>query len=152
MKNLALLGALLSAACSGALSTRPASSDSGASAVHNDSRVNGALRLELTDYPTNAGIMFALPSVTGGDGQIVVENTRYGSLCLFAVDGRAETIDHTIALHISFEQRLSVCTQEIRALKYSARITEPAGVYDELVIHEENAAADTLVRRTVTVR
>lgn len=148
MRKLALLGVLLSAGCSGALSPRPIPPE----ATHTDTRVNGTLRLELTDYPTPPGIMFALPSVTGGDGHLVVENTRYGSLCLFAVDGRAETTDHTIALHVSFEQRLSVCTQEIRALKYSATITEPAGVYDVLVIHEENAAADTLVRRTVTVR
>lgn len=151
MKGFSLLAALLVASCSGALAPSGAPSDVGPSAVHSDTRINGALRLELVDSPTVPGIMFALPSVTGGDGKIVVENTRYGSLCVFAVDGHADASGNTIGLHITFEERLTTCTPEIRALKYTATITQPPGTYDVLVIHEENAAADTLVRRTVAV-
>jgi hypothetical protein len=143
--------AVVCVACSGAVTTR----DGGAldpTAVHNESHVNGSLRLELQDYPTNAGIFFALPSVIAGDGNIVVENTRYGSLCRFAVDGHADQAGNTIGLHISFVERLTLCTQEIRALKYTATLTEPPGTYDVLVIHEDGTSPDTLVRRTVTVR
>ena len=151
MKSFSLLALLLAAACSGTLAPSATPNDAGANAVHTDTRINGALRLELVDSPTVPGIMFALPSVTGSDGKIVVENTRYGSLCVFAVDGHADASGNTVALHISFEQRLTTCTPEIRSLKYTATITRPPGTYDVLVIHEENAGADTLVRRTVAV-
>jgi hypothetical protein len=142
---------LLCGACSGATTSR----DGGRldpTAVHNETHVNGSLRLELQDYPTNAGIFFALPSVAAGDGSIVVENTRYGSLCRFAVDGRADQAGNTIGLHISFSERLTLCTQEIRALKYTATLTEQPGTYNVFVIHDDGSGPDTLVRRTVSVR
>jgi hypothetical protein len=152
MKKFVLATVLLSVACSGAVATHDTPTEIGTSPVHSETRVTGALRLDLLDYPTNGGIMFALPSVSGGNGAIAVENTRYGSLCLLAVDGSADATGNTIALHMSFVERLTMCTAEIRALKYTATISEPPGSYHVLVIHEENARTDTLVRTNVTVR
>jgi hypothetical protein len=119
---------------------------------HTDMRVNGPLRLDLRDFTSPPGIMFALPSVTPGTGNLVVENTRYGSLCRFEVSGRADVKGHTIGVHIGFAERLTVCTAEIRALTYKATLSVPAGSYDVAVIHENGNEADTLVKRAVTVR
>jgi hypothetical protein len=119
----------------------------------NDSvHVEGSLRLELRDSLSPGGILWALPSVTGQTGSVMVENTRYGSLCRFAVTGRADVQPGRIGLHIAYSERLTSCTAEIRKLQYVATITAPAGPYEVAVIHEENNRADTLVKRAVTVR
>lgn len=149
MKRIALLAVAFCCACSGAMTARDTPLDP--ASVHSETRANGVLRMDLQDYPTNPGIMFALPSVTAGDGTIDVQNTRYGSLCRFAVDGRVDASGNTLGLHVSFTERLTSCTAEIRALKYTATLTEPPGTYNLFVIHENGTRGDTLVRTTVTV-
>jgi len=152
MKKILLVAASLCAACSGATTANDRGSNVDPSAVHTDTRTKGALRLDLKDFPEQAGILFALPSVTPGTGAIVVENTRYGSLCRFEVTGKADVKGHTIGVHITFVERLTLCTAEIRALRYTATLATAPGTYDVAVIHEGGTQADTLVRRTVTVR
>jgi hypothetical protein len=111
----------------------------------------GPLRLEADDYATSAGILFALPQVTTASGTIGVSSTRYGSLCRFALAGDAQVSGRTVVLRVRFNERLTLCTGEIRALRYNATITVSPGTYDVSVIHQENNEQNTLVVRTVTV-
>lgn len=136
MKYPLLLALAAAASCSAA----PTSNDT-----------NGPFHLEVKDFQTQGGIFWALPSVTPSAGKIVVENTRYGSLCQFDVSGNAQTDGNKIAVHVTFSERLTACTADIRALRYTATLSEPAGTYDVSVIHTNGTQTDTLARRTVVV-
>jgi hypothetical protein len=154
MKSIYLVALAFCAACSAsstALAT-PDATNGDQNVVQDSVQVNGPLRLAVSDFSTQGGIQWTLPSILPGPGSLLIENTRYGSLCRFAVTGNAEVHSSSIALHVKFGERLTICTADIRALRYTAMITAPAGTYNVSVIHEFGAQADTLVRRTVVVR
>ena len=82
-----------------------------------------------------------------------VTSTRSGSLCLFDVAGRADVSASALTLHLTFAERLTVCTAEIRALTYRAAVSGLAkGTYDLRVIHEESGRQDTTVAQSVVVK
>jgi hypothetical protein len=114
--------------------------------------VTGPLRFSLKDFLATPGVLWALPSITPQTGAIVVENTRYGSMCIYAVTASADVSGRRVGLHVRYSQRLTSCTAEIRAIRYQATLSLPAGSYDVAVIHEENGSTDTLRKETVTVR
>ncbi len=144
MKAFGWLALATCMACSGARVTA-------IDTTNGDPLVSGPLRLEVKDFPAQPGILWALPSITPGTGTVVVQNTRYGSLCVWAVSGNAVVQGARIDLHIGFSARLTSCTADVRALQYTATITAPAGTYDVTVIHHEGAQADTLQKQKVTV-
>ena len=146
LKRSIVLGFLVAvAACSNGSTTPDLS--------RNDSlvTVSGPLRLDVEDFITSGGVLWALPNVSATSGTINVTSTQYGSLCRTAVDGSAQINGRSVALRIKFVERLTSCTAEIRALRYHASITAPAGAYDVTVIHEYNGKPDTLAVRSVTV-
>ena len=114
--------------------------------------VTGPLRFTLRDFIATPGVLWALPSITPQTGSVIIENTRYGSMCIYAVTANADISGRRVGLHVRYSQRLTSCTAEIRALRYQATISLPAGSYDVVVVHEENGSADTLRKETVTVR
>jgi hypothetical protein len=150
MKLTGLLLLALTASCAASI-TGDDASGTDLNGAQDTLKVNGPLRLALRDFSTPGGILWALPSVTPQAGAIVVENTRYGSLCRNAVTGRADIQARTVALHVTFSERTTICTGEIRALRYTATIATAPGTYDVAVIHEENNRVDTLARRSVVV-
>jgi hypothetical protein len=120
-------------------------------ADHDTVTTNGALTLDVRDFVSVGGLLFTLPSVGAGAGTVIVENTRYGSLCYYAVEGSVDKAADTLLLHVRFSPRLTTCTAEIRALSYTATIAASAGNYTVIVVHEENNRTDTLRRASVTV-
>ena len=149
MKAVWLAALAFSAACA-AGTTSPEQSDD-QNTTHDNVTVDGPLKLEVKDFLSPPGFLFALPNVIGGAGNIVVQNTRYGSLCSQDVSATLDQQTKTVALHVIFTERLTSCTAEIRALQYTATITEPAGIYNVFVVHHENNRADTLQKQTVIV-
>jgi hypothetical protein len=147
MRTAALLLGVLAIGCSASSMT---ADDTGTR--HDTVSVSGPLRFAVSDFVTQGGVFWALPSITPAVGAVEVENTRYGSLCRFDVTAAAQTLDNQIALHVRFDERLTQCTAEIRALQYTAVITEPPGTYDVTVIHHVGTSVDTLRRQTVIVR
>jgi len=117
-------------------------------------QASGPLLLVVTDSLARPGVMFALPSITPQQGSIVVSNTRYGSLCRFAISGYADVRGDAIGLHVAFTERLTSCTAELRAVRYDATISglSRGKAYDVAVIHEQNGVADTVRKETVVVR
>jgi hypothetical protein len=148
MKRIALALLVISAACGRTPAATDALSPSDASS---QTITRGALTLTVRDFPTPGGIFWALPFVVTAPSMVTVTNTRYGSLCRLAVDGSSSVVGRTLTLDITFVERLTVCTAEIRALSYSAVIDGLSGTYELNVVHHENARADTVVRRTVVV-
>jgi predicted ATPase len=126
--------------------------DADTPALQDSVQVNGSLRFAIRDFATSGGIFWALPSVTAGTQSIVVESTRYGSLCRYAVTGTSPIQGNRIELRVRFAERLTLCTADIRALSYTATVSGLSGTYAVAVIHEEGARSDTLALRTVTVR
>jgi predicted ATPase len=152
MRILYLMVLAVSASCAGkALTESDRLIDTDTPASQDSVQVNGSLRFAIRDFPTGGGIFWALPSVTAGTQSIVVEHTRYGSLCRYAVAGRTQIQGNRIELHVDFAQRLTLCTADIRALRYTATVSGLSGTYEVAVIHEEGARSDTLALRTVTV-
>ena len=147
MKRVSLFLLALAVACSG---STVAVDDH--SATHDTVSVVGPLHLAVTDFTTHGGILWALPSITPAVGGVVVDNTRYGSLCRFDVAGRADVQGGRIDLHVEFGERLTLCTAEIRALRYTAIVDAAPGTYAMTVIHHFGTTADTLRRETVVVR
>ena len=114
--------------------------------------VNGNLTLQLHDFVAQPGVLWALPGVQVTSNSALVQNTRYGSLCHFDVTGAATVTGARLTLDITYSERLTLCTAEIRALTYGAQISGLSGTYDLFVVHHENNHADTLVHRTIDVR
>lgn len=148
MKKALVFAALALAAACSRDSTSP-----GATADLSARFSKGPLTFQVEDFAAQAGVFWALPSVTTSAGTVTVQNTRYGSLCRLAVDGNAAVNGSHITLDVSFDERTNaVCTQEIRALRYTASIAAAAGTYDVTVVHHDGAQADTLVQgRSVVV-
>ena len=114
---------------------------------------DGPLRVTATDTISMMGALFARPSATGGPGQINVRSTRYGSLCQYAVSGRADVTSSSITLHVTFSERLTSCIAQVRSLTYDAELTGlPAKTYDLTVVHEESGRKDTVLVSPVAVR
>ena len=150
MKAVWLAALVFSAACAGDV-TSPDQQQPG-DTTHDVTVVDGPLKFEVRDFLASPGFLWALPSVIGGTGNVVIQNTRYGSLCSQDVSGTVDQRDKTVTLHVVFTERLTVCTAEIRALQYTATITEPGGIYNVLVVHHENNRTDTLQKQTIVVR
>jgi hypothetical protein len=152
-----IIGAVLlaaAAACSASTAADVGHPTDVQNAAGDSVQVNGPLRLVVKDTLARPGVFYALPSITAETGAIVVSNTRYGSLCRLAVSGRADIQGNTIGLHVTFAERLTMCTSEIRALTYDATVSglSHGTPYDVAVIHEENGQADTVRTATVVVR
>ena len=114
---------------------------------------NGTLRLDLTDAPSPAGILFVRPTSEAGTGNVVVTSTRYGSLCLYDVSGDVTISGSSIVMRIRFAQRLAICTADIRKLTYRATLRSiPKGTYDLRVLHAENNASDETLSERVVIR
>ena len=155
MKTLMFAAAAFTvAACSANSATDLTHIGAAQNVIRDSIHANGPLLLVVTDSLAQPGVMFALPSITPREGAIVVSNTRYGSLCRFAVSGYADVHGNTIGLHVGFTERLTSCTAEIRSVRYDATISGLARAtpYTVSVIHEQNGVADTVRSATVTVR
>lgn len=125
--------------------------DHSPNAVRDSVETSGPLRLELRDEPAVGGVLFVSPSVSSASGAVVVRHTRYGSLCQLAVSGTAAIQPTKLDLHVSFEQRTAICSQEIRALSYTATIAAAPGTYNVTVIYDGGTRPDTAARKQVTV-
>ena len=113
---------------------------------------DGPLRLTVTDAVSSLGILFAKPSVTSEGSTIVVTNSRYGSLCLYDVLGKAEVSGTDVVVRITYSPRLTLCAAEIRMLSYRAEVSGLAPkTYTVRVVHSENNVSDTLVTQVVTL-
>ena len=145
MRRLLPLVLLIAAACS-ASNVAPL-----ADASHNQIETDGGLRFTATDFVAPAGIFWARPTPVVSKGNISVQSTRYGSLCLYDVTAHADVASGAITMHVAFSQRLTMCTAEIRALRYDAELSVPAGSYALTVIHDEGTARDTVINQTVAV-
>lgn len=160
MKVNGLLVALICAtACSrdgqGARTDLPLSPDDSTTGESAHERVStvGPLTLRVTDTASIGGVFWALPFVTAETATVLVQNTRYGSLCGLDVSGNAAigATDGAVTLRVVYRERLATCPPEIRALTYKARVVVPAGEHQLTVIHDQNGRVDTLVRRRVVV-
>jgi hypothetical protein len=135
----------------GACSAATVASVDDASNNNTRSVSDGALRFTTTDYPTQAGFLFARPTPVVSPASIALQSTRYGSLCRFEVTPKLTVTDGSIVMHVNFAERATVCTAEIRALRYEAQIGVPKGSYDLTVVHDEGAQSDTVVHQQVVV-
>ena len=155
MKVTGLLALALSvsvaAACGRGAATAPGTTDDQRSATHTLVLTNGALRLDLSDFPAQPGVMWALPSVAAAPGAIVVGATQYGSLCIFEVTGEAQVQGSAVEIRLHFSERLTVCTADVRALRYTATLSVPPGTYDVTVVHDYGDRGGPLRHATVTV-
>lgn len=116
-------------------------------------QVNGPLRLETRDMNAAAAtIPFPAPAVLGATGAITASSAEFGSLCQYEVSGSSDIRGSVVGIHVLLVPRLTVCTQELRVLSYTATLTIAPGTYDVAFVRELNGGADTLVRRSVTVR
>ena len=85
--------------------------------------MSGPLTLTVSDFATNAGVLWVQPGAVGSAGAVTAMAIRYGSLCATAVTGRADIVATRVFLHITYAVRTgAVCTTEIRALRYDAVI------------------------------
>lgn len=141
-------------ACVSATSGTESESSSSRGAFWDVVETKGAFRLAVRDSAARAGVLFALPTIQSLPNAIVVENTRYGSLCASDVTGRADVQGQKIGVHIAFTDRLTSCPGGPRALSYQATLSEltSGASYDVAVIHEENGRADTVRSAVVVVR
>lgn len=139
------LCALLALACSSGIPT--VADDDNPS----DVLVNGSLRLTVTDT-IGGTVLLPRPTASASSSKITVINSRYGSRCRYAVDGRADVQGSVVTLHITYTQRLTVCTEELRILSYRAEIGSLAArTYDLTVIHEESGRRDTVLAQRIGV-
>jgi hypothetical protein len=141
-----LLPFVLLLGCAGATPTGERSDDN--QIVSTD----GPLRLTVTDAPSMMGVLYARPTATVAPSAVTVTNTRYGSICLYAVTGHADVGANTITLRITFAQRLTICTADIRSLTYRAEVSGLSQkAYDLLVIHEESGKSDSVLTQHLVV-
>jgi hypothetical protein len=87
-------------------------------------------------------------------GEVTARAIRYGSLCALAVTGRAEVAGNRISLHVAFTPRLTLCTADVRGLRYDAAIGGlTPGRYEVHILHDEgDGLAETEIRvQTVDV-
>src|SRR5437762_7590958 len=139
MNRVLVLLALSSGACSSSVQA-PNAGDTSQRVV-----VEEPLRLTISDFATSPGILFVRPNAAVSPSLVTVRSTRYGSLCRYDVSGHASVQSAVINLRIVYTERLTLCTQEIRAISYAAEVKATSGTYDLVVLHEENAKADTVL-------
>jgi len=114
--------------------------------------VDGPLSLTVTDALAQIGVLYARPFATVTQSTVSVTNTRYGSTCLYALTGHADVGTSAIALVITYSQRLTSCTKEVRSLTYRADISGLAkSPYDLVVIHDESGKRDTVLTQHIVV-
>ena len=115
--------------------------------------VSGPLTLTVTDFATNAGVMWIQPGAQGGPGSVAAQAIRYGSLCATAVTGRADIVGSRVSLHIAYAPRNgAVCSTEIRAMKYDAVIGGLSpGRYEVHIFHSSGDANGEAEVRVQTV-
>ncbi len=116
-------------------------------------QVNGPLRLELHDMPLfqAPSALNTAPVIAARAGAITVSKSQFGSLCRYAVTGSADTQGERIGVHLVFAERLTMCTADVRVLRYEATVTTAPGTYSVALIHQLNGAVDTIARQSVTV-
>jgi hypothetical protein len=114
---------------------------------------DGALRLTVTDAPSQLGVaQLAAPFATTAQSVVSVTNARIGSTCQYATTGHADVAASSITLVITFAQRLTSCTKEIRLLSYRADISRvPKGAYDLKVIHDDSGSKYTVLTQHIVV-
>ena len=96
----------------------------------------GRVTLTVADAPAQPGMMFITGTVVGGQGNVVVSSTRYGSVCATNIAAQADVAGNTITLVVTYSERTALCTADIRAVTYHAEIGSLApGLYDVHVIH-----------------
>lgn len=115
--------------------------------------VTGPLTLTVSDFATNAGVLWAFPSSQGSAGAVTTTAIRYGSICAMAVTGRAEIVATRVSLHIVYAPRAgAVCTAEIRAIQYDAVIGGLSpGRYEVHLFHLTDDAPGEVEVRVQTV-
>ena len=148
MNRVALIALALGAACSGSAGVVPADGAASEKAV---TTVEGPLRLEVSDFRTVGGIMWTLPQINTSRSTLVIQETRYGSLCQNEVTAHADIRPGAVDLHVRYTERFTSCVADVRALKYDATLTGLSGSYDLTIIHDENGRSDTLMQRKVTI-
>lgn len=133
-------------ACSAATATEGTRSDSIVT-------VDDRLTLTVSDAPARPGIMFIAGTVTGGHGNVVVSSTRYGSVCALNVTAHADIANGKITLTVTYSERATICTADIRAITYRAEIGSLVpGTYDVDVIHKNvDGSGGTVLTQRVTV-
>jgi len=112
---------------------------------------DGPLQFTVSDFTAPGGVLWVRPTPVVSKGNISVQSTRYGSLCLYDVGAHADVAKGAITMHVTFSERLTVCTAEIRALRYDAELSVPAGSYALTVIHDQGTARDTVINQAVSV-
>ena len=140
----------LGCGCGGAsTTTSPIASPPGDTVV----TVSGPLTLTVSDFATNAGVLWVLPGAQGSAGAVTATAIRYGSLCAIAVTGRADIVASRVSLHITYAARTgAVCTAEIRAIRYDAVISGLApGRYEVHLLHSTGDANGEAEVRVQTV-
>jgi hypothetical protein len=146
MSRALLLAIVFVTACSGTFLTEERASDDPIVTV------DGPLRLTVSDTPSQMGVFWALPFATATQSAMSVTNTRYGSTCQYALSGHADVGSSSITLLITFAERLTSCTKEVRALSYRADISGLAkGPYDVVVIHDQSGNKQTVLTQHIVV-
>ena len=145
---------ILGSACTSATTATESESSSSRSVFWDVVETKGPFRLAVRDSAARMGVLFGTPTIQSLPGAITVENTRYGSLCVYDVTGHADVQGRKIGVHVAFTERLTSCAAETRALSYQATLSEltSGASYDVAVIHEQNGRADTVRKAVVAVR
>jgi hypothetical protein len=100
--------------------------------------VDGPLTLTVTDFSTQMGILWIAPTAEGARGAVTARAIRYGSLCGLAVTGHADVTGNRVFLHVAYIPRTTLCTAEVRGLRYDAAIEGLApGRYEVHILHDE---------------
>lgn len=115
--------------------------------------VAGPLTFTVSDAPALPGVLWIAPTAEGARGAVNAYAIRYGSLCSTAVSARADVVGAQVYLHVAFAPRQgAICSQEIRALQYNARITGlAAGRVSVHILHSEDGGATESEVRVQTV-
>ncbi len=145
---------ILGSGCTSATTATESDFSSTRSVVREVVETKGPFRLAVRDSAARMGVLFGTPTIESLPGAIAVENTRYGSLCIYDVTGHADVQGRKIGVYIAFSERLTSCAAETRALSYQATLSEltSGASYDVAVIHEQNGRADTVRKAVVAVR
>lgn len=114
-------------------------------------QTNGPLSLYAMDFPAVNGSVYPPAIVAAETGGVVVSRTQAGSLCQFELTGSATVAPGKLTVDVTFLERLTSCTAELRSLRYTAAVTAPSGTYDVIVVHHRNNQADTVAHQSVVV-
>ncbi|MEP6617946.1 MAG: hypothetical protein ABJE47_01475 [bacterium] len=114
---------------------------------------DGPLKLSVVDAPAQPGVLFIAAAVTGGATSVTVKSTRYGSMCSTAVTAHADVVGNQVTLHVTYAERLTICTADVRAVSYTANIGGlTIGNYDVHVVHTNpDGSTSTVLTQRVAV-